>query len=54
LAKALKERYGINARLIESDGGVFEVVKDGQLIFSKKTQGRFPEHQEIFDLVDTG
>ena len=52
MAKALKDRYGIKARLIESDGGVFEVVKDGRLIFSKKAQGRFPEHEEIFDLID--
>ena len=34
--------------LIEGSGGVFEVVKDGQLIFSKKQTGRFPEPEEIF------
>ena len=35
--------------MIEGSGGVFEVVADGELIFSKKETGRFPEHQEIFD-----
>jgi selenoprotein W-related protein len=33
--------------LIPSDGGVFEVVADGKLIFSKKAEGRFPEPSEI-------
>jgi selenoprotein W-related protein len=33
--------------LIESGGGVFEVVVDGELIFSKKELGRFPEDAEI-------
>jgi len=37
--------------LIEGSGGVFEVVVDGTLVFSKKKTGRFPEHEEIFDLI---
>ncbi len=53
MAKALKERYGIKAKLIKSSGGVFEVVKDGQLLFSKMAKGRFPNHQEIFDKIDS-
>ncbi|NIR50338.1 SelT/SelW/SelH family protein [candidate division KSB1 bacterium] len=39
---------GTNVELIEGSGGVFEVVKDGKLIYSKKKTGRFPEHEEIF------
>jgi selenoprotein W-related protein len=34
--------------LIESSGGVFEVTKDATLIFSKRSEGRFPEDEEIF------
>jgi selT/selW/selH-like putative selenoprotein len=34
--------------MIRSGGGVFEVVAGGELIFSKKVEGRFPEHDEIF------
>lgn len=30
-----------------SGGGVFEVTADGQLVFSKKAQGRFPEDDEV-------
>jgi selT/selW/selH-like putative selenoprotein len=54
LAKALKKRYGVDAELIKSDGGVFEVVKDGELIFSKKATGRFPKDDEIFEKIDNG
>ena len=52
LAAALKKKYGISARMIKSGGGVFEVVKDGKLIFSKKATGRFPENKEIFKKID--
>ena len=41
-----KER-GIQATLIKGMGGVFEVVLDGRLIFSKKKTGRFPDPKEI-------
>jgi selT/selW/selH-like putative selenoprotein len=27
---------------------VFEVTVDGELVYSKKATGRFPEHDEIF------
>jgi selenoprotein W-related protein len=40
---------GIN--LIPSGGGVFEVVVDGDLIFSKKDLGRFPNEQELTQLI---
>ena len=33
--------------IIPSVGGVFEVRKDGELVFSKKESGRFPEWDEI-------
>jgi selT/selW/selH-like putative selenoprotein len=33
---------------------VFEVVVDGKEIFSKKKAGRFPESQEILDLLGGG
>ena len=33
--------------LIPSGGGVFEIVLNGQLIFSKKALNRFPEKVEI-------
>ena len=45
---------GIEVELIESGGGVFEVVIDGKQVFSKKALDRFPAYQEIPILVQTG
>jgi selT/selW/selH-like putative selenoprotein len=33
--------------LIPSDGGRFEVTKNGELVFSKEQCGRFPEDGEV-------
>ena len=35
--------------MLKSGGGVFEVMADGQLIFSRKKEHRFPEHREILE-----
>lgn len=37
----------MDSELIASGGGVYEVVMDGKLIFSKKSLGRFPDDEEI-------
>ena len=47
----MKEAFGIDAQLIESRGGVFEVVADGKLVFSKKELGRFPDEGEVIALM---
>jgi selT/selW/selH-like putative selenoprotein len=41
----------VEAELIASGGGVFEVVVDDELVFSKKARNRFPEDDEIFDAL---
>jgi selenoprotein W-related protein len=46
-AEIAKRFPSCRIELIESSGGVFEVKKDGQLLFSKKKTGRFPDPQEI-------
>lgn len=47
------EEAGANkCELIGGGGGVFDVVVDGRLIFSKHQTGRFPEPGEIAGLVD--
>lgn len=38
--------------LISSGGGVFEIVLDKDLIFSKKKLGRFPEEGEIVKMIN--
>ena len=52
MAAELKKKYGVSAQLIKGAGGVFEVTLDGDLIFSKKALGRFPEHSEVFEEID--
>ena len=48
----LKSNFeNINVQLISSGGGVFEVKFNQNLIFSKKSLNRFPEHSEIYDLI---
>lgn len=42
---------GVNVELIGSSGGVFEVVVDGELVFSKKKLGRHAEPGEVMDLM---
>jgi predicted Rdx family selenoprotein len=39
---------GIQAQDIPGGKGQFDVLRDGDLIFSKHETGRFPEHDEIF------
>jgi len=51
LAAELETRLQASAELLQSSGGVFEVSRDGQLIFSKKALGRFPAPGEILDIV---
>jgi selT/selW/selH-like putative selenoprotein len=37
--------------LIAGSGGIFEVVADGRPLFSKNKTGRFPEENEIINLL---
>ena len=37
--------------LVPDSGGIFEVRVDGERIWSKKEQGRFPESKELKQLV---
>ena len=37
--------------LIPGDGGAFEVAVDGDLVFSKKAQGRYPEVKELQEAI---
>lgn len=48
----LTKKYDAEVGLLASDGGVFEVVVDGNLIYSKKEINRFPEDGEVEGLID--
>ena len=52
LEAELKSRFpGVETKLISSGGGVHEIILDGELIFSKKTLGRFPDDGEVAALI---
>jgi predicted Rdx family selenoprotein len=40
-------RAGHNAEIAEGGKGQFDVAADGQTVFSKQRQGRFPEEGEV-------
>ena len=41
-------------KLIPAGGGAFEVSVNGKLIFSKLSEGRFPELKELKQLIGEG
>ena len=51
LEAELKKSYDVHVELIASSGGVYEITVDGNLIFSKKKLGRFPENGEIQRMI---
>ncbi len=51
MLKEYKDVIG-SLELIPSSGGVFEVTLDGELVFSKKRENRFPEPEEITSRVE--
>jgi len=37
----------VETELIRSSGGVYEVVVDGKLLYSKKASGEFPDEEQL-------
>ena len=57
LVNEILEKYGTDVKeltLIPSGGGVFEVIKNGDHIFSKKSLDRFPDDGEVMNLIESG
>jgi len=52
LQASIKSKYGLNARLKEGVGGIFEVSIDGQLAYTNQETYRFPTDEEIFAKID--
>ncbi len=42
----------MESKLVKGGAGVFDVVLDGETIFSKHDVGRFPEPGEILSLLE--
>ena len=52
MRESIKSKFGVNAELIKGTGGVFEVTLNNSLIFSKKELGRFPNENEVENILD--
>ena len=42
---------GIDASARRGKSSQFDVVRDGEVVFSKAREGRFPEHDEVVRLL---
>ena len=47
-----KFRKQVSVNLIPDGGGKFEVTLNGELVFSKLKEKRFPEEQEIIEAIE--
>ena len=47
MAAAIRDVFGVDAELRKGDSGIFDVHRDGELIFSKHQAGRFPSEDEV-------
>jgi predicted Rdx family selenoprotein len=51
VAAELNKIAGVEIQLIEGKGGIFDIKKDGKIIYSKKETGRFPKAGEVTALL---
>ena len=46
------QREGIDATATPGVKGQFDVVADGEVVFSKASEHRFPDHDEVLAALD--
>ncbi|HIC58399.1 MAG TPA: hypothetical protein EYO94_13435 [Acidobacteria bacterium] len=51
MAAAIKNELDLEAELIEGTNGIFDVIANGTMIFSKHAEERFPDHEEIITML---
>jgi selenoprotein W-related protein len=54
LAAAIQGETGVEAELIPGGNGIFDVVADGERVFSKHETGRFPQNEEVLSRLGGG
>jgi len=45
------EDNGFDARAKEGEKSQFDVIADGRLVFSKQSEGRFPDPEEVLSAL---
>lgn len=54
LAIAIEQEIGVKPDLVHSRNlGAFEVIVDRKVIFSKQASGRFPDHSELIEIINS-
>ena len=51
MAASIKDALHVEAELLEGSNGIFDIAIDGQVVFSKQAEQRFPEHEEIIEQI---
>jgi selT/selW/selH-like putative selenoprotein len=51
LGDELNKNLGADIELVAGSNGIFDISLDGNMIFSKFEQGRFPQPDEIIKLI---
>jgi selT/selW/selH-like putative selenoprotein len=51
VAELQKAFPGIDTKLVPGSGGIFDVMVDGKLVFSKRAVGRHAKPGEVVDLI---
>ena len=51
MAARILAATGDEPELIPGSGGIYDISRDGVLVFSKHEQGRYPEEDEILALL---
>ena len=54
LGDELKKNLGADIELVAGSNGIFDVSLDGNMIYSKLEQGRFPQPNDIIELIQKG
>jgi selenoprotein W-related protein len=52
VATEIKKEFGVEAKLVVGKISSFDVIVDGELVFSKFNAGRFPEPGEIVQKIN--
>ncbi len=47
VAEELHNAFGVKANLVPGHNGIFDVIVDGEKVFSKLKAGRFPDPGEV-------
>ncbi len=51
MAADIKKDIGIDCEMVPGKSGIFDVKVNGQLVYSKKETGEFPEHAPLIKQI---